>query len=1853
VDADTIDYVEAHGTGTAMGDPIEIAALSQAFRESTKRNQFCGIGSVKTNIGHLDTAAGVASLVKVCLALKKEAIPASLGFEKPNPSIDFEHSPFFVNHVLRPWPRGDKVRRATVNSLGVGGTNAHIILEEGPEPAPTRESDRPAQAFCLAARSKGALDDQMPRLAAYLKSNPDVPIADVTYTLFHGRRHFAKRRVLASESRDDAIRLLESPDPRRVFDHTAYESGATVAFMFPGGGAQYPRMAEGLVASEPEVQRWIDRGLEALNGLKPGFDLRSLWFPDDADLERAAKELWRPAVQLPAIYILSYALAQAWMKRGVEPKALIGHSMGENTAAAVAGVLTFEEGLGLVLLRGQLMEKVPRGGMLSVPLSADALRARLGPDLELGVVNGPELSVASGPVQPLENLAKELEADGIEAQRIGIDIAAHSRLLEPVMPEFEAYLAKCRLKSPSIPIVSNLTGQTLSSSEATSPEYWTKQLRHTVEFSKCLDTLLSEEGRVLLEVGPGRTLSSLARQQPKMGAGKGAVPSLRHPDEQVSDAAFFTAAHARLWALGVDVDPDAFWGGEQRRRRSLPTYAFQRQRYFYDPPSSRAADEQILPEKIPNLEDWFYAPRWVPRYAEAPEPDARYRWLVFMDDAGVGERLVERLEAERHTVITVWPGDRYVRTDSHGYRLAPEHGLLGHQELIDDLADRDLLPDRVVHLWSTTRDESFRPGSSFFHRNVEQGFYSLFHLAQALVAKDVERPMHVTCVSNGMQSVDGEAVAHPAKATLLGAVRVLPKELPNLTCSSLDVVLPANGTSLLASLRKRRDPLEDVVDAVLAEVLAAPANHDAALRDGVRYEQIYRPLRLDSRPSAPSVRQGGAYLITGGLGGIGLTIAEHLAKVHGANLILQGRTPLPPRERWDEWLRQNEEADRTSRRIRKIRDLEASGVDVLVGAMDVCDVHALRQLLEEAESRFGRVDGVFHAAGVLRDELVGMKQPVDVEEVFAPKVQGLRVLLDVLEDVDLVVLFSSTSAVVGLPGQTDYAAANAYLNAYAHHVRDRGRPRVVSVEWGVWRDVGLGADIARQMGRGGDAEISRAPVDHVLFSATARTKGGAIIFNARLNPKHTWILDEHRIRSSGRAVVPGSSYPEMALAGLRGMDVHGPVELRDLLFLDALGVDEDSERDVRARFKEKSGEWTFEIQSRRRLEDGTEGWQLHAQATAGRAGARPRTPLDVASIEARCPRVEATADHIVTPQEEHLAFGPRWQVLRQAARGDGEAVGRLSLSPEQAQSDVDWALHPGLFDIATGFALDLVPGYRGTELWVPIRYASLRIWDRLPDRVVSWVRLENHDARGGTATFDATITTEDGTVIAELEGMTMRRLEASASRDLGRSISASDLEIDKMSSELGASELAFHHQISQGILPAEGAEALHRVLTRDVGPEVMITSIPLEVLHQQAAANLDRATPSETFARPQLESDYVEPRDEIERGLADMWRELLGVDQVGVKDDFFELGGHSLIAVRMFARIRKDFRADFPIATLFDAPTIEQVGELVKSAGGEVTPEPTDAARTAEVGPGEEPALRHLVPMHPFEPPPATPFFIVAGMFGNVMNLRYLASHLGRDRPFYALQARGLYGGDAPHETFEEAAADYIAEIRRVQPHGPYLIGGFSGGGISAFEVAHQLRSAGEDVDLVVMLDTPLPIREQITKIEVGKVHLEALKKEGVSYLGRWAKSRADWELGRLKARLGLDGEEAGASEFHNQTIHDAFNRALERYALKPYPGRVVLFRPRLQAVHDFGGGRIANADRQLLYHDNGWTPWTAELDVFEVPGDHDSMVLEPNVRVVSRHIRRLLNDVESERAKPSGAGPASSEPTGTAEVRS
>ena len=929
VDPESIGYIECHGTGTPVGDPIEVAALTQAFQADSDKAGYCRIGSVKTNIGHLDTAAGAASLIKVSLSLGHREIPPSLNFEAPNPQLELDDSPFIVNHELTPWRReGGTPRRAGVNSLGVGGTNAFIVLEEAPEPAAVPPG-RGLQLLTLSARSTRALDAACDRLAEHLREHPELDLADVAWTLQVGRHHFAERRVLAVRDHADAIAQLTERDARRVFSHTAADVDRTITFMFPGGGAQYPKMAAGLHATEPEFARHLDEGLDILRD-EHGVDLRPLLLGDPGPDAEARLEA--PANQIPAIFLVEHALARLLISKGITPTALVGHSLGENTAACIAGTMSFRDCLGLTALRGRLFERT-EGSIVVVPLAADELAPlieELG--LDLAVVNGPELTVVSGSLDGLARLAERLGADGVEAQHVKIDTAPHSRLLDPVLDEFRAYLETITLRPPEIPWVSNRTGTWITAEQAIDPGYWVEHLRHTVHFSDCVATLAAEPGRVLIEVGPGKTLSSLARMHPDVRAPQVAIPTMRHPDEEIGDDAFLLAALGRLWAIGGELDHEQLFGDAPRRRLALPTYAFQTQEYFIAPGSgvdaTRTTSSTYVDREL-DEDRWFWEPVWRSREVDGPAVAEPCNWMVLADGTGVADDLVDRLRTHDHDVVVVRTGDSYVPVSEHEYVIAPENGLLGYEQLIRDLVRTGHVPDRIVHLaLLATDDRQFRPGSSFFHRNQELGFQSLVHLAQAWESAGPDQPLHIAVATMGSQRVGAhDVVPWPEQATVLGPVRVIPRELAGVTVSTFDIdqsdlfpesrlrrslepvveiVGDARTSGLRAALRSRRDAdgtpgpdrHEVLRQQVFAEVTAPAADQVAAIRGDRRFVHDVRRVEVEA-DQAPRLREGGVVLITGGLGGIGLTLAEELHRTRGARLALLSRSPLPERSPYD------------------------------------------------------------------------------------------------------------------------------------------------------------------------------------------------------------------------------------------------------------------------------------------------------------------------------------------------------------------------------------------------------------------------------------------------------------------------------------------------------------------------------------------------------------------------------------------------------------------------------------------------------------------------------------------------------------------------------------------------------------------------------------------------------------------------------------------------------------------------------------------------------------------------------------------------------------------------------------------
>lgn len=1819
VEADTIHYVECHGTGTYLGDPIEIEALTQAFRQSTARTGFCRVGSVKSNIGHLDTAAGVVSLIKAALIVKHGEIPPTLGFEKPNPAIAFDRSPFVVNDRLSRWPQVPGPRRAAVNSLGVGGTNAHAIIEQAPVIATAAGADPAAetapQLFLFSAKHRKALDRATAQLGEALAGDPDLSMADAAYTLHAGRKHFEHRRVVAARGREDAIAVLTSPESKRAYTHAAIENASGAVFLFPGGGAQHVGMARALYETDDGFRATVDEGISYLDGAAAA-EIRRVWLDRDVERSEAETTFLKPSVQLPAILIVEVAVARWWMHRGVRPAALIGHSMGENAAACIAGVLSLRDAVNLVRLRGELFDTVEAGGMLSVPLSAGAVTEILPDDLDLASVNAPELCVVSGRDEDLERFRLALQARGVDASRIAIDIAAHSRMLEPILGRFEAFLRSIRLNAPAIPIVSNLSGSWLSDAEARDPLYWVRHLRSTVQFGKGVALLAGEPGRIFIEVGPGRALSSLVKLQPGVGANQ-VINSLPHAEDDTDDAVHLTAALGRAWATGLDIPLAGLWEGSGARRVSLPTYPFQHQRYFIERSVAASAEpSEDAPRKLPDIADWGYRPTWRQSVPDVTiDADETPAWfLVFLDRAGFGAPLVEGLRANGHRVCTVEVGDTFARRSADAYSLCPEDGRAGYDALLSGIAADGPLPSRILHLWLVTAGEEHRPGSSFFNQNQEQGFYSLFHLAQALGDAEAGEGIQITVVTNGMQRVGDEPLPYPEKATVLGPGLVIPKEMPGIDVRLIDLSPmhepAARAAKLSEAVKAQHARLRD-------DLFAEPGSEVVAYRDGRRWSRSYRKLPLaPAAKTEAGFRKEGVYIVTGGLGDLALVMARELCERFDARLMLVGRTALPPRQDWPLYIRSHARRDRVRRAMEQITALEGEGRRIVYHAADVGNPEEMAAVAAAAQAEFGTINGVIHAAGVVDDDLLPMKSVAGIEAVLAPKLHGTAVIDRVFRDIplDLVVLFSSTSTDTAPAGQVDYVAANAYLNAYAESRTGDPRRKTVAVHWGVWNEVGLAA---RATARAEKSAAASEPAKGPFFTCWVEDAEGTPWLQAEIGPATHWLLGEHRM-VSGEPVLPGTGYIEVIAQAMAEYGLAPGLAIEDLVFLRPLVVADGDSRSLRVRITPDSDGHRIEIAAGHAA-DGDTSFETYAEGFLRPSGA-VAGQVDLAGAMARCPVVERAAGTAAlrSVQDGHVRFGPRWQVLKSTAFGQGEAVAELQLA--EAYDGDDALIHPALLDIATGFALKLDPGYDGAVLWAPMSYGRIAVHGRLPHSIVSWARLSRDIGYGaGYMAFDITIADAAGNVVVEIERFVMRRLDD----DLGL-VSPPKPKPAVRPAEADAAPspaaLQLAAQVSQGILPVEGFEALMRALATGE-PEPIISSMDLDVLRKRAAqpAAAGKAEGAQ-FERPDLDSDYVAPRNDTERTLARFWSELLGVEKIGVDDSFFDIGGHSLIAVRLFRMIKKEFSVDLPISVLFEAPTIAACAALIGDRAG-----PAADGKAGDTGLPEKPKLLHLVAMSAGRNPSETPFFVCSGMFGNVLNLRQLALQIGADRPVYGLQARGLYGEQEPHETFEEMARDYIAEIRTVQPHGPYLLGGFSGGGITAYEMAQQLRADGEEVALVVMLDTPLPFQPALSVYDRLQMKLQDIRRQKFSFVTGWLADRARWESEKRQKREAAETENSG-KQFQNQKIEAAFRRALARYDLKAWPGKVLLLRPKLNILYTLSGGRRLQEGRNAAMDDNGWTPYVGQLEVQEIAGDHDGMVLEPYVRVLVDRLRPRLS---------------------------
>ncbi|MFD8339074.1 SDR family NAD(P)-dependent oxidoreductase [Streptomyces solisilvae] len=1100
VDPEDIGYIEAHGTATELGDPIEVAALTRAFGPG-RTKQYCHIGSVKTNVGHLDRASGVTGLIKIILSLREERIPPTLHYRSPNPEIDFATGPFRVAAEEVPWPRDEeRPRIAGLNSLGMGGTNVHVVVQEPPpraarpEPGPRRRH----HVLPISARSAAALDASCDRLAHHLDASPHLRLPDVAFTLQAGRRTFEHRRVVVVDSLSQAAAGLgaESTPTVPSLSRTETMLGRPVGFLLAGVGEHYPGMVAQLYRTEPAFRRWFDTCRELLGEAFPEDLVRLLAEPlPEARPPAEADRLFRPGeatptahprqavlnrtdIAQPAAFVAEYALARTLMEWGVHPTTMIGYSVGEYVAACLAGVLSLPDALRLVSYRARLIAMLPAGSMLAVALTEEALAVGV-PDLaerglDVAVTNGSQ-TVVAGPPDAVRATAELLWADTVANQILDTTHAFHSRMLEPAAEALSDWVADhITLNAPQIPYISNVTGDVATKELVTDPAYWSRHMCGTVRFGQGLAELLKDPALGFVEIGPGQSLGALLRAHPDCERERWSlvVPTLPAAAENRPDDIVFVEALGKLWLAGAEVDWAAYHGGTDGRedaaahvrpgRVPLPTYPFQRQEYWLEagrpgrsgtsgPRAEEPSDLLSALASLPGLpeERWLHLPMWR-QTPSRPAAAGSACWLVYSDTGDgelVAEALARRLAPLGGTVVRVRPGDRFAG-GPEGFTVRPGDGD-DATALVSALRSQGRLPQRVAHLWSlgappSGADDPRRP-ADLAAVAARRGLYSLAALARA--AEEVGMAgWTLDVVASGTQRVlrsDAERM-RPECSTVLGACRLIPMEYPGTEARLIDVAPEHLGS--------------EEADRLVDELLTEPADKVVAFRAGHRwvpgYEVREQPPdgRIPGDGGGGPVRREGVYLITGGLGGIGLAMAKRLVDDFDARVVLFGRTAVPPREQWEELLADSGTSVPLRRRLEALTELERQGARVEVVAGDVADRDDVRRALAAARGRFGTLHGVVHAAGVPGVGLMQFKSNDDMDDVLAPKVAGTEILAEELRGsgIDFLALFSSvTSATGGGAGQIDYCAANAYLDAFAQADPLPG-VRVVSIGWGEW-----------------------------------------------------------------------------------------------------------------------------------------------------------------------------------------------------------------------------------------------------------------------------------------------------------------------------------------------------------------------------------------------------------------------------------------------------------------------------------------------------------------------------------------------------------------------------------------------------------------------------------------------------------------------------------------------------------------------------------------------------------------------------------------------------------------------------------
>lgn len=1472
VEADSIGYVEAHGTGTRLGDPIEVAALSQALDGATL--QGCALGSVKTNIGHLDTAAGVAGLIKTALCLKHGELPPSLFYSRPNPQIDFVRSPLFVAAERCGWPKSNGPRRAALNSLGVGGTNAFAVLEQAPEPSTPGDVESTVPlTLLLSAKTPDALRQRAAELGRHLREQAS-DLRDAAWTLREGRVPMSLRLAVSARTPAQAAEQLAAlaSDTRAAVSPA--KAQPSLVFAFPGQGAQRVGMARMVAAMDVGVATALAECMHALRMLGREDVIELLQAEEAAD---TSARLRQTELTQPVLFCTEYALARGLLARGLQPAALVGHSLGEYVAATLAGVFTLPAAIELICTRGRLCAQVGAGAMLAVSTGVEVLRPLLDDSVDIAGLNSPLQTVLAGSEAAIEAIAVRLEAAGHGLRRLQTSGAFHSRLLDLVLETFRAAVERAspRPAAATPRIVSSLSGQWLSAQQAANVDYWVQHLRQPVNFIGVLARLGELGDHVLVEVGPGRTLARFAEAANPQAR---SLPTLEAPSGGDEACAWFAVPGA-LWAQGASVD-FARWQQPQRGRRlPLPTYPFARVRHWIEPAKPQAEPTALAESAIG---DWLQALDWrsspLATVAAGPVESA----VILLDRHGVGIALADVLQAngvsvrtvERRTTLQLAGADLHLdpNDDTHWQALAQQPA-----------------PGHLIDLWSL---DAFDADAAEQQRLC---FEFPLRMAQALAPWcEREGGLQWLGVSLQAQAAGEPAALQPLQALRAGPQRTWSQEVTGLKSAWMDI-----------DLNNLRRPAMCAA-ALMAELQAGLPDETVALRGRRRLVPSWTALQLPRPVERAAFKAGGRYLISGAFGGAGQALAEHLARVPQVQLLLVARTALPvdpahPRQRW-------------------LAALRGLGARVEVCVADVCDAEAFTA----ATTHITELDGVFHAAGVLDDGLIARKSIEAARHVLTPKLAGAQAIAALGERccAAFVLYFSSLSAQMGVSGQVDYTAANAALDAFAMRADAVGmQTRHVALAFSIWREAGMAARLAAEVGLAPAPLNDSVPTGHPLLARRRDEAAGRVRFAAVLDEHSHWMLDQHRL-ASGEALLPGTGYLDLlawALGEYTGS--FQAFQLRDLRFAAPFKLARQEQRRLELELMPR-GDLSFEV-------------RIESQ------GAAAEDRIEHLRVDVDCAQqTEAPELLLARPRETRepryahpqLRFGARWDCLRRFDVGDGEAELQLARS-DDASTDLH-PLHPALFDMAIGAAqAALAPAGIDAARLLPFRYGCLQVFAPLPAELVSRQRAR---VEGVDLVLDIDLLDTHGHRVLALRDFVLKP---------ARSLSAGAVLREPQRTQVIANRIlevgfrdGFNHQDA---LAAIEAAVLHpgpaqiALARRPVAELVAATRAPVDDAKQGVESAM-AATPVQRIAGG---TPYVAPEGELQQQLVALWEGLLDLSGIGVADDFFALGGHSLLLTRALSRLKRERALALPVEAAFETPTIGAWSALAPASAAPAGPQ--------------------------------------------------------------------------------------------------------------------------------------------------------------------------------------------------------------------------------------------------------------------------------------------------------------------------